>query len=146
VESASAVHRELRAAMRQLERLLSLAPAPTTGHTNPARHLATGAGGGVATTASTASTQADSTSPGAGAAAGAGGELTASELGQLLSLLHRLQSILVLNSSHFDGAQLRMLQEVTAPTVLLTRLSPLSYWSFRPPLRWPHFSHISLFP
>jgi hypothetical protein len=113
VESASAVHRELRAAVRQLERLLSLAPAPTTGHTNPARHLATGAGGGVATTASTASTQADSTSPGAGAAAGAGGELTASELGQLLSLLHRLQSTLVLNSSHFDGAQLRMLQEVT---------------------------------
>jgi hypothetical protein len=115
VESASAVHRELRAAVRQLERLLSLAPAPT-GHL--ARHLTTG---GVATTAghtaSTAPTPADSTSPGAGApagaAAGAGGELTVSELGQLLSLLHRLQSILVLNSSHFDGAQLRMLQEVT---------------------------------
>ena len=120
VESASAVHRELRAVVRQLERLLSLAPGPTTGHPNPARHLA--AGGGVdataAHTASTASTQANP-SPGAGAAAGAGagagagGELTVSELGQLLSLLHRLQSILVLNSSHFDGAQLRMLQEVT---------------------------------
>ena len=76
-----------------------------------------GADATAAHTASTASTQANP-SPGAGAAAGAGagagagGELTVSELGQLLSLLHRLQSILVLNSSHFDGAQLRMLQEV----------------------------------
>ena len=37
--------------------------------------------------------------------------LTVSELGLLLSILHRLQSILVLNSSHFDNVSLRQLQE-----------------------------------
>jgi hypothetical protein len=38
-------------------------------------------------------------------------DLTVSELGLLLSILYRLQSILVLNSTHFDNISLRQLQE-----------------------------------
>ena len=129
IESASVVHRDLRTAVRQLERLLSTAQAESTARwqshpltattTAPVPAVATA----TATTTATASAGAPSpllTSPVY--------DLTLSELGLLMSILHRLQNILVLNSSHFDAVSLRQLQEdlrdlTAAPLSVSQRLS-----------------------
>lgn len=72
VESVSAVHRDLRSGMRDLERLLCMSP---TFNVNSA-----------------------------------GQDIDIVEMGRLMSILHRLQNILVVHASRFDDASLRQLQ------------------------------------
>lgn len=79
-ESASAIHRDLRDCVRDVERSLSLS--------NGFNEEVTAAGAGGAVVLSSSSIQ----------------------LGKLLSALHRLQSILVVNSTIFDYHVLKQLQ------------------------------------
>lgn len=133
IESASVVHRDLRTAIRQLERLLSTAHAESTAR----RAVA------VAVAPSTAPS-----SQGSSGVASPMYDLTLPELGLLMSILHRLQNILVLNSSHFDAVSLRQLQEdlrdvTAAPLSVSQRLSLVerivrSYHFLMPPRKsWP---------
>ena len=118
IESASVVHRDLRTAVRQLERLLSTAQAESTARI-PVLPTATATAGAI--------TGAPSPLP-ASSSPSPVYDLTLSELGLLMSILHRLQNILVLNSSHFDAVSLRQLQEdlrdvTAAPLSVSQRLS-----------------------
>ena len=122
IESASVVHRDLRTAVRQLERLLSTAQAESTARipTLPITTATATATAGVTTSAPSPLPASSSPSPVY--------DLTLSELGLLMSILHRLQNILVLNSSHFDAVSLRQLQEdlrdlTAAPLSVSQRLS-----------------------
>lgn len=80
-ESASAIHRDLRDCVRDVERSLSLSNGFNEEGT------AAGAGGGAVVLSS-----------------------SSIQLGKLLSALHRLQSILVVNSTIFDYHVLKQLQ------------------------------------
>ena len=114
MESTAVVHASLRQGVRDLERLLLLAAADGGGSAGQGGGFGLGVDVGVF---------------GAGAGAGAGGGTTApfthtphplslQEQGQLLALLHRMHHVLVFNSSHFDEATLRQLQEDLRDLVL----------------------------
>lgn len=125
IESASVVHRDLRTAVRQLERLLSTAQAESTAR----MPLPTSAPAAAADAAGvSADSRGASAPPPPPATASPMYDLTLSELGLLMSILYRLQNILVLNSSHFDAVSLTQLQEdlrdvTAAPLSVSQRLS-----------------------
>ncbi len=121
IESASVVHRDLRTAVRQLERLLSTAQAESTARM-PLPTTAAYAAPALADSSGASAPPPFLTTPSPMY------DLTLSELGLLMSILHRLQNILVLNSSHFDAVSLQQLQEdlrdvTAAPLSVSQRLS-----------------------
>ena len=107
VESTGVVHRELRTAMRSLERLLCMTQElPTT----PVLRLGpTIQGQGSDLTLSTDRFDPDTDKETERREFTCG--MPVSELGVLMSILYRIQNLLVLNSSHFEDITLRFLQE-----------------------------------
>ena len=123
MESTAVVHASLRQGVRDLERLLLLAAADGGAGAGTRAELGVlGDVGGFGAWAGGAG------AGGSGAgAAGSWGQssvalpphpLTLQEQGQLLALLHRMHHVLVFNSSHFDEATLRQLQEDLRDLVL----------------------------
>lgn len=101
MESAAGVHRDLRNAMREMERALVLSRA------NQHRHILDAV---PPLTTSTAAPATAEFNKGSGTST-RGDSLTTEEWGRILSLLHRLQLILVVHSSNFETSTLEQLQE-----------------------------------